>query len=236
MALQNKTARAAYWLMVLVLFAAAAIMLSMYTPTDQIQNQDGSVTDNPIQKIFYVHLPSAINSLLACLVVFVASAGYLWGQRAWWDDLALAGAKVAVLLCSVVLLTGMIWGHYSWFPKGQWWTWSPKLTFSLILWLLYVVYLILRPSIESQRRRALVSAVYGIAAFLDVPLVYLSAKMMPDIHPAALPMSPEMKLTLAVWFVPVTLLTAGLIVEAFNAHRRKSLQRQDTAKIPSQNV
>ena len=223
MALSNKTSRAAYWLTVLVLFAAAAAMLRWYTPVDQIQNIDGTVTPNPIQKIFYLHMPSAINSLLACLVVFVAGAGYLWRQRTWWDDLALAAAKVAVLMCSVVLLTGMIWAKTAW---GAWWTWSPKLTFSLALWLLYVVYLILRPSIESHQRRAMISAVYGIVAFLDVPLVYLSAKMMPDSHPAALPMNPEMKLTLAAWFIPVTLLTVGLIIEAFNANRRKSLQRQ----------
>jgi heme exporter protein C len=221
MALQNKTVRTAYWLTVIVLFAAAAAMLRWYTPDE--------ATMGPIQKIFYLHLPSAINSLVACLVVFVAGIGYLWRQRTWWDDLALAAAKVAVLLCSVVLLSGMIWAKVAW---GAWWSWgSTKLVFSLVLWLLYVVYLILRPSIESYRRRAMVSAVYGIIAFLDVPLVYLSAKMikLPDpFHPAAAQlMAPEMKLTLAAWFIPVTMLAAGLIIEAFNANRRKSLQRQE---------
>ena len=232
MALQNKTARAAYWLTVLVLFAAAAAMLRWYTPDE--------ATMGPIQKIFYLHLPSAINSLLACTVVFAASVGYLWRQRAWWDDLALAAAKVAVLLCSVVLLSGMIWAKVAW---GAWWSWgSNKLVFSLALWLLYVVYLILRPSIEAHRRRALVSAVYGVIAFIDVPFVYFAGKMIitrtaDPFHPAAAQlMAPEMKLTLAAWFIPVTLLTAGLIVEAFNANRRKSLQRQDTTGIPSQNV
>ena len=77
----------------------------------------------------------------------------------------------------------------------------------------------------------MVSAVYGIIAFLDVPLVYLSAKMIkiPDpFHPgAAQLMAPEMKLTLAAWFIPVTMLAAGLIVEAFNANRRKSIKRQE---------
>ena len=218
MALQNKTARTAYWLTVLVLFAVTTAMLRWLTPVE--------ATMGPIQKIFYLHLPSAINSLLACLLVFVASVGYLLRQRAWCDDLALAAAKVAVLMCSVVLISGMIWGKVAW---GAWWTWSPKLTFSLILWLLYVVYLILRPSIESHQRRAMVSAVYGIAAFLDVPLVYLSAKMIPDIHPPAIQLAPEMKLTLAAWFVPVTLLTVGLIVEAFNANRRKSSRRQQAS-------
>lgn len=224
MALQNKTVRAAYWLTVVVLFAAAAAMLRWYTPDEAVMG--------PIQKLFYLHLPSAINSLVACAIVFVAGIGYLWQQRTWWDDLALAAAKVAVLLCSVVLLSGMIWAKVAW---GAWWSWgSTKLVFSLVLWLLYVVYLILRPSIESHRRRAIVSAVYGIIAFLDVPLVYLSAKMikLPDpFHPAAAQLTaPEMKLTLAAWFIPVTMLAAGLIVEAFNANRRKSLQHQEARR------
>lgn len=216
----RKTVWRIYWLAVLLAFAAAGAMLAAYTPTDMIQNADGSVTPNPIQKIFYLHLPAAINAFTACLVVFIASVGFLWQQRMWWDELALAAAKVAAMMCSVVLLSGMVWGKVAW---GAWWTWSPRLTFSLLLWLLYVVYLILRSSIESRRQRAMVSAVYGIAAFLDVPLVYLSVKMMPDIHPASVTMDGAMKITLAAWFVPVTLLTAGLIVAAYNAGRRKSL-------------
>ena len=92
------------------------------------------------------------------------------------------------VLCSIVLLTGMIWGRGAW---GLWWTWSPRLTFSLMLWLLYVVYLIIRNSIESSQRRAVISAVYGVIAFLDVPLVYLSARLMPDIHPASIELDPR---------------------------------------------
>jgi heme exporter protein C len=116
-----------------------------------------------------------------------------------------------------VLLTGMIWGRSAW---GQWWTWSPRLTFSLVLWLLYVVYLMIRASIESPQRRGIVAAVYGIVAFLDVPLVYLSVRLMPDIHPVSVQLAPEMKLTLAVWFVPVLMLGAGLIVALYRRENR----------------
>ena len=93
-----------------------------------------------------------------------------------------------------------------------------------MLWILYVVYLALRPCIVSAPRRAMVGAVYAIAAFLDVPLVWLSARLMPDLHPASITMLGPMKLTLAVWFVPVTLLTAGLIVASRNASRRRRMQ------------
>ncbi len=200
----------AYWLMVLAMFAATVTMLFTYTPVE--------TTMGPAQKIFYLHLPVAINAFLACFVVFVASIGYLWQRRMWWDDLAAAGGKVAVLLCTIVLLTGMTWGHYAW---NTWWTWSPRLTLSLVLWILFVVFVMIRPAIESPQRRAVVSAVYGVSAFLDVPLVYLSVKLMPeDVHPPSITLEPSMKLTLLAWFLPVTLMTAGLIATRFKLNRR----------------
>lgn len=199
------------WFVAATTFAAALAITFFLTPVE--------ATMGPVQKIFYVHLPSAINTFLACLVTFVASIGYLCTRRRWLDDLALAGAKAAVVLCGVVLITGMIWGRSAW---GVWWTWSPRLTFSLVLFLLYVVYLVLRPSIESPERRAVVSAVYGVVAFLDVPLVYLSVKLIPDIHPSSIALDPAMKLTLMFWFVPVTLLAVGMVLSGYRLHRRQA--------------
>jgi heme exporter protein C len=207
--------------------AIATWMLFYYAPAP-FDESLGAVM--PIHKMFYVHLPFAINAFLAALVTFVGGIGYLWQRKAVWDDLSSSAAAVAVALCTVVLATGMIWARYAW---GAWWTWTPKLTFSLLLWLLYVVYLILRPSIESRQRRAAVCAVYAVAAFLDVPLVYLSSKLMPDIHPPSIALPAlEMRLTLAVWFVPVTLLTAGLIVAFMRASRRARC-RADAANADS---
>lgn len=208
---QRKILLGGYLALTAVSLAGAILMLLTYTPVE--------INQGIIQKIFYLHLPMAINTFLACLVVFISSIAYLWQRRSVWDDLAAAAARVAVLLCSVVLLTGMVWGRSAW---GYWWTWSPRLTFSLMLWLLYVVYLMIRTSIESPQRRAVVCAVYGLSAFLDVPLVWLSARLMPDIHPGNIGL-PEvsMKLTLAVWFVPVTLIAAGLVVARFNLSRRQ---------------
>jgi heme exporter protein C len=150
----SKTLFALFWLATLALIAAATAMVLKWTPVE--------ATMGPIQKVFYLHLPAAICTFVACLSCFVASIGYLSQRKSWWDDLAWGSAQVAVLLCSIVLLTGMIWGRVAW---GQWWTWSPRLTFSLVLWLLYVVYLMVRMSIESSQRRAVIGAVYGIIAF-----------------------------------------------------------------------
>jgi heme exporter protein C len=215
-----KSIRPIYWLFTAITFAVAIALLLAYTPTER------SMGD--IQKIFYLHLPVAICTFFACLVCFIGSIAYLSTHKSAWDDLASAAARVAVQLCSVVLLTGMIWGKSAW---GLWWTWSPRLTFSLVLWLLYVVYLVIRMSVESRQRRAVVAAVYGLIAFLDVPLVYLSVRMMPDIHPTSIELAFPMKVTLATWFVPVILLTAGAIEGKFRLNRARS--ESDLARVES---
>jgi heme exporter protein C len=197
-----------FWGVVGAWFAGAVALVVWYAPEEE--------TMGVVQKIFYLHLPVAICTFLACAVSFVASIGYLAKRGAWWDDLAAAAARVAVQLCSVVLVTGMIWGKSAW---GQWWTWSPRLTFSLVLWLLYVVYLAIRMSVPSGRRRAVVSAIYGVVAFLDVPLVWLSARMMPDIHPPNIELAPAMRWTLIAWFPPVVLLTVGMIHTKYGTNR-----------------
>jgi len=96
-----------------------------------------------------------------------------------------------------------------------------------------VVYVIVRPAVQSPERRALVSAVYGIVAFLDVPLAYFTAKLMPDIHPASIELSASMKLTLAVWFVPVTMLCAGLVFARYRLNARERALAADPEWAPS---
>jgi len=215
----------AYWAMTAAIFMATTVMLATYTPVEP--------TMGPTQKIFYLHAPAAINMLLACLTVFIASIGYLWRRQWWWDDLAAAAANVAVLLAGVVLLTGMLWGRSVW---GAWWVWSPRLTFSLVLMALYGAYLVTRASIASPDRRAGTAAVYGIIAFLDVPLVYLSAKLTSDVHRASLTLAGPMKLTLLLWLLAVTLISAGLIMARFRLNRHGRLARQRAQNLSRTDV
>lgn len=212
-----------YWIVTALLYGAAIAMLLTYTPTES--------TMGPIQKIFYLHLPVAISTFLACAVCFGASIAYMINRRPAADDLAAASARVAVQLCTVVLLTGMIWGRSAW---GLWWTWSPRLTFSLILWLLYVVYLMIRMSIESPQRRAAVCAVYSIIAFLDVPLVFLSVRLMPDIHPESIQLAPPMRYTLLAWMLPTFLLVGGLIAAQFKLNKLNRAAAVRAAEASSQ--
>lgn len=210
----GNTIAAGFWGITIALLIAGATRAIYFTPVEQ--------TMGPIQKIFYLHLPVAICTFIACLTSFAASVGYLSQKCRRCDDLADASAKVAVGLCTIVLATGMIWGKSAW---GSWWTWSPRLTFSLVLWLLYVVYLMIRASIESSNRRGTVAAVYGVIAFLDVPLVFLSVRLMPDIHPNNIQLEPSMKLTLAICMVPVVLASIGLIRVAYLINARRNVEQ-----------
>lgn len=196
-----------YWAATLVLLGAA-VTAAIRAPVETAMG--------PIEKLFYLHLPVAINTFLASLVVFIACVAYLGGRRQVWDDLAYAAARVTVLNGTVLMLTGMFWARVSW---GQWWAWSPRLAFSLLLWLLYVGYLGLRPAFGSTHRGAVIAAVYGIVAFLDVPLVYLSVNLLPDVHPSHLELTAEMRRTLLLWFVAITMLSGGLIAARFSLTR-----------------
>lgn len=135
----------------------------------------------PIQRnILYVHVPNSIGALLCFVVLLVASVAYLVTGRRAYDAVAAASAEVGTILATILNGTGMIFSRAEW---NVWWTPSPRLVSSALLWFLYVVYLILRTSLPgSPRRRARISAVFGIIAFLDVPMVYISARFRPDIH------------------------------------------------------
>lgn len=137
-------------------------------------------TMREIQRIFYLHVPSAWTGFLAFLIVFIANIAYLRTRRARWDWLGVSAAEVGLAFCTVVLITGPIWAKPVW---GVWWTWDARLTSTFVLWLLYVAYLVLRTMLPEADRRAMVSAVFGIFAFLDVPLVYFSIRLWRTQHP-----------------------------------------------------
>ncbi len=138
-------------------------------------------TMGDLQRIFYFHVPIAIAGMTAFAVNFVASLMVVIRKNRWWDHLALSAAEIGVVFFSLVLITGSIWGKAAWFV---WWTWSPRLTLSLALCLLYIAYLLIRNYIEDPERKAMVSAVFGIIAFMDTPLVWFSIRWWRDHHPS----------------------------------------------------
>ncbi len=190
-------------------------------------------TMGDLQRIFYFHVPAAITGLTAFAVNFAASIMYLTRKSRQWDDLALSAAEIGVLFMSMVLVTGPIWAKPVWLV---WWTWSPRLTSSLILCLLYAAYLLVRNYIEDPERRALVSSVFGIIAFLDAPLVWFSIRWWRDIHPSPMletgGLSPSMRPALwACWaafqFLLVYLLRRRYYLEAMRGEVERLERRAD---------
>jgi heme exporter protein C len=136
-----------------------------------------------VQRIFYFHVPSAIISFLAFLVVCIASILFLATGRKRWDILAHSSAEIGVLLCTLVLVSGPIWAKPVW---GVWWTWEVRLTTTLILWLVYVAYLMVRSYTENPDQGARFAAVLGIVGFLDVPIIWFSVRLYRGLHPTVL--------------------------------------------------
>jgi heme exporter protein C len=129
------------------------------------------------QKIFYFHMPVAWVSYLAFFITFVSSIVYLWKRDERADTIAFAAAEIGIVFATLALLTGPVWAKEEW---GVYWRWEDtKLVTTFILWVAYLGYLILRPAISETLRRARVSSVYGIVAFLTVPLSLLSARIAP---------------------------------------------------------
>lgn len=131
------------------------------------------------RNIIYVHVPSAICSLVCFGSLFVCSIGYLRTSSDRWDHAARACAEAGLIFATVMNVTGMIFARAEW---GVWWTVSPRLVSSAVMWFLYVGYLILRGALAGERREGTICAVFGIIAFIDVPIVIISSRFIRDIH------------------------------------------------------
>ena len=136
-------------------------------------------TMGDVQRIFYYHVPSAWTAFLLFFVNFVASVWYLIKRNERADIIALVSAEVGVVFCTVVLVTGPLWARPVW---GIWWTWDVRLTSTLVLWLIYVSYLMLRRFSTSGQTPVLAAAL-AIFGALDVPLVYFSIWFFRTQHP-----------------------------------------------------
>lgn len=147
-------------------------LIFFYVPTE--------ATMGVVQRIFYFHVPAAWVSFIAFFFVFIYSFLYLARSNKKWDSLAGASAEVGVLFSSANLFTGPIWAKPVW---GIWWTWDARLTLTLMLWLTYVGYLMLRHYVVDAERRATYAAVVGVVGFVNVPLVYFSIRWWRTQHP-----------------------------------------------------
>jgi heme exporter protein C len=193
----------------LVLMIAALYMVFVYVPTEK--------TSGIVQRIFYFHVPVAWVSFLAFFVTFIFSILYLWKRRTKWDAIAHASAEVGVIFTTLVLITGPIWAKPAW---GIWWTWDARLTTSLVLWLTYVAYILVRSYATEPVRGARFGAVIGIVGFIDVPIVFMTVNLWRTQHPGTIifegGLAPPMLTTLLVCIAAFTILYVLLTIQSAN--------------------
>jgi heme exporter protein C len=195
---------------------AALFMVFVYVPTEAQQGV--------VQRIFYFHVPCAWVAFAAFLLVAVSGAFYLYFGEEVWDDLAYAAAEIGMLFCTLVLITGSIWAKPIW---GTWWTWDSRLTTTLVLWLLYAGYLMLRVMADEVPQVGRFAAVVGIVAAADVPVIVVSVRLWRTIHPAVIVTrqgghgleDPRMIATLLVSMTAFTALCVWLLMLRFGILR-----------------
>jgi len=168
-------------LVALTVLSAVLILVAIYlallaAPDANLRSETGRYA----QRIIYFHIATAWVGFLAFFVSFAAGIGYLRTHKRSWDILALSSAEIGTVFMLGVLVSGSIWAKPAW---GVWWVWDERLTISLIQFLVYVGYLMLRSSVEDPARRARFAAVYGIVAFISVPINFIAIRMWRTQHP-----------------------------------------------------
>ncbi len=212
-------------LLTMLLMFIALLLVFGYAPIEKSMGM--------AQKIFYFHVPSAFMAFISFAIVFVASILYLKSKNDKYDRVASSAAEVGVIFSILMLLTGPIWARSAW---GVWWTWEPRLTTTLILFLIFVGYLMLRNYGSSGEQMKRYSAVLGIIGFMDVPLVYWSINWWaPEVtnHPQGLELEPQMRFVLTVSFFTFGMLLLFLVlkrIELSNVRHKLELLKSDYVK------
>ena len=214
----DKLVRRGFWITGIGLAGLAGVYLLalLGTPTERWQGL--------AQKILYVHAPVAWSTLMAFGLVGLASGAYLLLKDPRLDAFAESSAEVGLALGVAMLTTGPMWARPIW---GAWWQWEPRLTLTLLLWLLMIGYRALRSAIDDPEERARYAAVVGLMALVLIPFVHLSVYLFRTIHPQPILLKPskpslpwEMLRTLLLSIVVFTVIYVGLVTTRYGLARR----------------
>jgi len=186
---------------VLASFVLSSSLIFLVAPTEE--------TMGDVQRILYLHVSVAWCGLMNCVLMGVCAAMFLALRQLDWDHWSQAAAEVGWLCTTLTLVTGSAWAREAW---GTWWTWDPRLTSSLILWLFYAGIILVRGSIEDPYRRGRIGDVLAIIAMSDVPLVIMATRWFRGVHPVTPEMDSSMRYVLfacvAIFAAMFTLLIA----------------------------
>jgi len=190
----------------LALMVAALYLVFVYVPTEKEMGI--------VQRIFYLMVPMGWLSLLSFLIVFIGSILYLVKRGSKWDILAHSSAEVGIVFTTLTLITGALWAKPVW---GVWWAWEPRLTATLVLWLIYLAYFMVRSFATEEYRGATFAAVVGIVGFIDLPIIALATTLWRGMHPGPVifqgGLAPSMLLTLLVSITAFTTLYFLLLIQ-----------------------
>tara|TARA_B100000242_G_scaffold281519_1_gene241860 strand:+ start:160 stop:858 length:699 start_codon:yes stop_codon:yes gene_type:complete len=150
---------------------ACGLWVFVFAPTETEQGF--------VQKIMYIHVPSVIVTYLAFFVTFAFGIAYLWKRLLIFDRIAKVSAEIGLIFCAMVLLSGAIWGRPTW---GTYWVWDARLTTTLLLFLIFLGYFLLRLSVQDREKEARFASVLGIIGFLDIPIVHKSVEWWRTLH------------------------------------------------------
>ena len=205
----------------LVLLAAVYVRALAFTPVERLQGA--------AQKIYYLHVPAAIWTETAMVLVGVASIFFLFLKDSRLDSFAAASAEVGTAFATITLTTGPIWGKPIW---GTWWTWDARLTSTLFLFFLYIGYLLLRGAVLDPGVRARYAAVLGICGLCLVPFIHFSVYLFRTLHPMPIvlkPSSPSLPgPMLATWLFSVavfTILYVGFVMQRYAIVRARQMSQ-----------
>jgi heme exporter protein C len=159
---EQRFIRAGRWIGFLALAGIAIwLVLAALAPVER--------TQGIIQKIFYAHVPCVPPAYLGFILTAIGGIGYLRTRKQTWDRLAVAGAEVGIVFCTLMLLTGPLWAKPVW---GHWWVWDLRLVLTLVLWFIYLAYLFLRAFAFGSDAARTFASVYGIVGTAVIPFVY----------------------------------------------------------------
>jgi heme exporter protein C len=209
----------------------AAWTIFLYAPQDALEG--------PVQRIFYLHVGSALAAFCCFAAVLCGSAAYLWKDSVRGDRVARAAAVVGLVFTTNTFVLGMIWAKpiWNWDPSQ---TWDARLTSTAVLWVIYTGYLLVRRYAVPGRPAMRLAAVVGIVGFVDVPIVYFSVQWWRTLHPGPVlvtaggpQLPPQMLLAALVTTVSVLYLAGVMVAIRYRieARRDEAVERAVSAQL-----